>query len=481
MAIDFSLNQPAQGFAQGFEITNRLMKLAADKQAGAALAKGDRKAASAALSTQGFNEDADAMTQRGLNQQQTQAATAASEASTRSTNQATDAALSKENLDFTLRTATTLKQVLDKDGPAAIPAAFDMMAPLLQSKGVDPEHLAHLRDAVTKDPVQTLEAIIKATNDKLAILPLGAKAVDPTSGKTMAENPMTYNPNVNVAPGGIVKNLTTGETLAENPKPPEEDARILTAEEAKALGFRPGVIVQKNKNGYNTVDEPPTSGTGSGPLGPDGNPLPKLSPQTESQLGDIRTNNNKARQFANAGKEFIQLNRRWKGTGGVMAVPFAKETVGAFDKDVARMNTIAEGIIPKMREAGSGTTSDRDAARFEKATLSVGSKLETNEATFAAMEAYADRMSDYNDFADAYALRYGTLVGAQGMWDRYIADPKNDVLTGGDGNEPLRPVRPDQTWREYLKWDSQPRNSDTGAPQQVKSYVWTPEGGLQPQ
>lgn len=467
MPINFGLNQPGAAFDQGFGIANRMMKLAADKHAGESLAKGDRKGAANSMAQAGYVEDADQITQRGLNQEQVAASTAASQASTASTTQKTGQAEDAEKLQFTMRAANTLKETVTRDGPQAAPAAFDMIAPLIRSRGVPDEQIAQIRAGLEKDPIALIDGLLKSTNDKLQILSLGAQAVD-KSGNVVAENSMQFNPNVNVPTGGKLVNTQSGDVVAEGNAPVrnvQETWRMLSPSEAKAEGFASGVMVKRSNLGNTEkVDAPPAAAreTAAGTA--------KISPAVEAQLAKIRDTNTKARDLASAADEFMRLNRKYKKTGGFMAMPFAKEMAGAFDTDMGRMNQIAETEIPKMRVAGSGTTSDRDATRFERAFLSTANKYDVNDAAAQSFKAYSQRFSDYNEYLEEYALRKGTLVGAQGPWDRYISDPKNDVL-----NDQGRAVLPDHTWREFMNWNDE---GGAGGKTVAKSYTWTPEGGL---
>lgn len=483
MPIDFRLNQPGASFEEGFGIANRMLTLAADKQAGKSLAAGDRAGASKAYAERGFVPQAEQVTTRGLANDQVQASTEASQAATAKTNQDIGQQGDKEKLDFTMRAANTLHDTLKRDGPQAVVPAFDMIAPLIKTRGVPDDQIAQIRAGLEKDPLGFIEGLKKTVTDKLSVLSLGAIAVDPVTGEEKASNPMVYNPNVNVGQDSRIVNTQTGATVAEGKAKPTEAWDLLTPEQAKARGFRDGVQVkaQRDPNGgpgyvdFQTVDKPSDAATTAAAKA--GQP-PKLSTTDSKALETIRENNRKARAEATNAEEFIRINRKYSQqggeTGGMMSMPYAKEMVGAFDTDVGRMNTISERMIPKMREAGSGTTSDRDASRFERATVSTSQKLEVNELTNSAVQAYANRVSDYGDFMEAYALRNGSLLGAQGKWDRYIADPRNDVL-----NDQGRAVKPDYTWRQYMKWNEEQAPAAAAPSEKVINYSWTPEKGLQ--
>lgn len=480
MTINFGLHQPGASFAQGFEITNRMMQLAADKAAGTALAKGDRAGASRAYAEQGFVPQAEQVTQQGLNQDQVAAATEASRASTAKTTQEMGQNEDKEGLLFTQRAAQALNDVLTRDGPEAVAPAFDMMVPLLRTRGVNDEQLQSIRQGLTTDPAKVLPAIMAGIEEKLGVAPAGSVVYNKGTGEEIFRAPGVYNPLVEVGPNNnLVDTAQPGApVIARGPTPPNQQPetwKTLTPQEAEDAGYRPGVVVRRNSAGKEeVVDEPPASAS----TNPNG--APKISPGVEAALGDERKVLDEMTKVNNSIKEFMVLNEKYKGTGGWLAAPLVKEAAGAFNADIGRMNSITDYVVPNMRQGLPGAASERDTTRFENATLSANKKYDTNLMTATAFNAAFTRMKERVEFFEQYALKYNTLVGAQGMWNRYIEDPENDILQNqGARGEIIVPRVPKYTWREYLKWEDVKLGGD--APKQTTNYRWDPERGLIPQ
>lgn len=463
MAIDFRLLQPAQAFNTGFEVTDRLLKAAAEKHAGKKLAAGDRAGASAAMAGAGYIEDADKITQSGLNQ-------ASTAANTRRVDQQYDQDADKTDWAFVQRTTNVLQDVRKRDGDGAIGPAFDQIVPMLRTRGITDEQVNNMR-TVFNDPARApaaLDALSRAAADKLVVVPEAGMLADQTTGEVKLENVRDPPAVTNLGRDDTLVETSTGEVRATGRSTPEEITRILTSQEAKDKGFRPGVVVQhSSKDGYKVLDEPPAAKTGTGENGV------KISPQTETQLQKYREGLNEVEKVAGQMGEFINLNRKWTGTGGLMAAPMVKDAVGAFDSDVARMNSITDYVVPNMRQGMPGAVTERDARRFENAAVSVSKPLKANEMTFKAFQALYQRMQDRIDFFEQYALRNGTLIGAQGMWNRFINDPKNDVFIDA-GPGVLIAAKP-VSWRDAMGWDAAEGASSPSTPAASQSAKGTTE------
>lgn len=131
----------------------------------------------------------------------------------------------------------------------------------------------------------------------------------------------------------------------------------------------------------------------------------------ESNLSDLET--------------FARLQGK-QGTGGVLALPFARNVAGAFDPEVASMNTITARMAPAQRAPGSGTTSDRDLALFLQASPSASQPESTNNAIIDRGRQEGARRQLYAEFLDNYARQNGTLNGVQQAWRQNYQPPPVD-------------------------------------------------------
>jgi hypothetical protein len=121
-------------------------------------------------------------------------------------------------------------------------------------------------------------------------------------------------------------------------------------------------------------------------------------------------------------EQFSRLQSQ-QPTGGWMALPGARQVVGAFDPDVASMNAITARLAPAQRVPGSGTTSDRDLSLFLQASPSASQPRETNNAIIDRGRQEAARRQLYAEFLDRYGRENGTLNGASEAWRQYYSPP----------------------------------------------------------
>lgn len=115
-------------------------------------------------------------------------------------------------------------------------------------------------------------------------------------------------------------------------------------------------------------------------------------------------------------------------TGRSTAIPGIQGTRAAFDPEFDEMDSIASRIVPKMREPGSGTTSDFDAKMFKQATIGVNKSLEANNAIISASLAHIQRQEEKQQFMEEYVAQNGHMgADAQIQWRRYMnANPLFD-------------------------------------------------------
>lgn len=179
--------------------------------------------------------------------------------------------------------------------------------------------------------------------------------------------------------------------------------------------------------------------------------------------------------MARDAQRFKTLNEKTP-TGGINALPGAGALRGAFDGDFAEMRSISNRIVPKMREPGSGATSDFDAKMFQSATIGPDKPLATNRAIADAMIARAQQSADKLDFDRAYADLNGHLRGADRAWKQYVdANPIFDPASERQGRLALNQGR--VPYQDYFRGrmgtgaqatgQPSPRPNSNGAPPQA--------------
>lgn len=148
---------------------------------------------------------------------------------------------------------------------------------------------------------------------------------------------------------------------------------------------------------------------------------------------------------AAAAKRFLELNAKVK-TGTVLDKTGPGRWVQSMGGDYAELEAITAKLVPGMREPGSGTTSDRDLAMFERSTVGVDKPQATNAAIANGIIARAQNSQDYALFRQTYLEQNGTLQGADRYWKQYlnanpIFDPKSETPKINAARKP---------WREHF-------------------------------
>ncbi|MBP6901036.1 MAG: hypothetical protein KBC73_13155 [Burkholderiaceae bacterium] len=190
-------------------------------------------------------------------------------------------------------------------------------------------------------------------------------------------------------------------------------------------------------------------------------PYASMTPKTADQARKVAAAN-MDRMFAERGTQidgemamardaqrFMELNKG-NSTGGINAVSGVGAVRGAFDGDFSEMRAIANRLVPKMREPGSGATSDFDARLFASATIGTDKPASTNRAIADAMIARAQLSADKLDFDRAYADLNGHLRGADRAWKQYVdANPIFDPRAQEQGRLALNPGR--VSYQDYYR------------------------------
>lgn len=156
---------------------------------------------------------------------------------------------------------------------------------------------------------------------------------------------------------------------------------------------------------------------------------------------------------------FEAAMERQGGSGGLSR--FVPDVLAGLDPELADMMQASSFMVPKMREPGSGATSDFDARMFEKATIGRDKPTETNQRIIQARKAAADNVIAKADFLEAFRADNGHIRGAEAAWRRYLQD--NPIFDPNNTKDmQLNPNRRD--WREYFGRSSQ-QTSDTVIPE----------------
>jgi hypothetical protein len=175
-------------------------------------------------------------------------------------------------------------------------------------------------------------------------------------------------------------------------------------------------------------------------------------------LAASKTLDNQERQaqqmedLAAKARRFQELNAT-NDTGGFTSLPIVNSIRGFFDPEFQEMESISSSIVPKMREPGSGATSDFDARMFQQATIGTGKRKEANDAIAQALIARAEREKERLNFANRYLMQNKTLRGANEAWSRYV----NDVPIF-DPNSEVPIINPNRiTWEQYFSGNQDAR------------------------
>lgn len=139
----------------------------------------------------------------------------------------------------------------------------------------------------------------------------------------------------------------------------------------------------------------------------------------DKQITGLEQEARDAQSLAGDAKRFQDLNKE------SMTGPFVGSAIigGARklgDSGLQEMESIANRIIPKMREPGSGSTSDFDAKMFAKATFGIDKDKAVNDSIGTAMVAKAKLGQDRAEFMRSYIEGNGTLRGADSAWSKYV-------------------------------------------------------------
>lgn len=81
--------------------------------------------------------------------------------------------------------------------------------------------------------------------------------------------------------------------------------------------------------------------------------------------------------------------------------------------------SLVSKLVPQQRPAGSGTTSDRDMAIYEKATIGLDKDTKTNRNILALGKAMAENDKAYEELRSEWASAGGSLSEFDKVWRKY--------------------------------------------------------------
>lgn len=169
----------------------------------------------------------------------------------------------------------------------------------------------------------------------------------------------------------------------------------------------------------------------TGRAGPDGAVMSDTKTDQDA-LEQTRAKGRMALAAAKVAEEFVGLNGKAM-TGGMAArpvVPLTKALPGAplwgdmaasFTRNSAwdEMKSITSGLIPKMREAGSGPMTEGDAQMYREALPSINTGRPANIKTAKRLQATSDEAVALSAFKDRWFARHGTLLGSDKAFNEF--------------------------------------------------------------
>lgn len=112
-------------------------------------------------------------------------------------------------------------------------------------------------------------------------------------------------------------------------------------------------------------------------------------------------------------------------TGGI--VGYAKKNwlpTSALSPETQEFQSLVSKLVPQQRPAGSGTTSDRDMAIYEKATIGLDKDTKTNKNILALGKAMAENDKAYEELRAEWASSGRSLAEFDKIWRKYANEQR---------------------------------------------------------
>lgn len=111
----------------------------------------------------------------------------------------------------------------------------------------------------------------------------------------------------------------------------------------------------------------------------------------------------------------------------------------ALSANTQEFQSLVSKLVPQQRPSGSGTTSDRDMAIYEKATIGLDKDTKTNKNILALGKAMAENDKAYEELRSEWASAGGSLSEFDKVWRKYANEQR---IYNDDGTVNQKRVSP---------------------------------------
>lgn len=125
------------------------------------------------------------------------------------------------------------------------------------------------------------------------------------------------------------------------------------------------------------------------------------------------------------------LNNQNVQTGGVSGAIKKQLPTAFLNDETQELQSIINKIVPQMRPAGSGTTSDRDMAIFEKATVGLDKNKDANLSIIRGRRAVDENAIAREELRADWVNQGGSLTDFDRVWRDYLN--ANPIFSNSNG------------------------------------------------
>lgn len=136
----------------------------------------------------------------------------------------------------------------------------------------------------------------------------------------------------------------------------------------------------------------------------------------EKRLAELSQSEEDAEELIQDAQRYLTLNKKTTN-GKVLGQPLL-----GFNATDQEADSISDKITPRMRQPGSGSSSDLDVKMFKSAVFSRTKDPRANENLAKAFIAQRQRVLERIEFFRRYASVYNSLRGADEAWKQYLKD-----------------------------------------------------------
>lgn len=173
---------------------------------------------------------------------------------------------------------------------------------------------------------------------------------------------------------------------------------------------------------------------------------PKLDPSSQKHLEAAREQADRANALGDLASQFGDINTRTSTGNYLDKMPWTP----TFSQSKQSLEALTANMIPLNRQAGSGSTSDKDAATFERAMPSIAKAGTVNAGIVQGLQVRQQIANDRVAFLEAWASAKGSTLGADQAWRAYLN--ANPIFDHSQGSSQLAP-RLNQgrmSWQQYF-------------------------------